>query len=1038
MISLYDLLREKAKITNYQNQTLLNEIMSIKRTEVGVRDQLIKELENQLGKNFYISEECSIKHREHFIKWKGRDQPDILIFNKEFIKIEEENIEYEDVRAIVAVIDTKKFNEDITKDKHIGQLFRYMTDLNINHGFLTNLKDVASHHLTIQRLRKKKSCSDEKEVAKWIVDSITEYYGHLPAPISVERIIETLNESMETLMSYVKTENVEIWEEILKISELEDEALYKNKEEQINARYRGAAFVALSQLLFYIVLRTSRINLQQNFNPKLRQLMVSDGVPDQIQDLLDDIKNEINYNAIYKYEVFPHIPDSASGTIKEIIKNLEGLSNELVIQHDLIGLLFQRLIPFDLRKKLAAYYTKPLAAELLTRLTFETGDETVIDPACGSGTLLVHSYLQKRLLKGIDAKHKKLFSEIAGSDISVFATILASVNLAIQAPGKWTNKVNIFNENAFYLPRAQIERYLPNSIFLKKFKVQTSDGTEVVERSGLIADIVIMNPPFTRGSRLSQEERKILLKTSKIYNLKHGWRDWNLYASFILLAPEFLKVGKNGKISLVLPRSAISTQYMEGVWEKLFMQTNLGVKYIINASLTEISFSDSSEQEILIVLQKGYKKPCNMIQLIKELREYDIEDLVGEIKKIENSSKFPINSEYFEGHQIDQKDFQAMKSREWSFTAPGILELIQKDFIPSDELNFVIVGAGNSSKPVDYFWIPNKYWNLESETDREIQFKQTFDSLKLINNIRKLDEIFPDKKIPELFNNLPRDLNDEIRKDLGKIPEAIWFLFEKIPRNDLRKLLNKIPEIISIPKKYLVKSLVRNLKDIGDQPPLFNDNYPYIFFLNYSEISKNPNEDYFLWGELLKNTLASWVCAPPRTATIFFPVKIRLNTMKTIAFKSPVPLDSARMAGIIFIPINANSETREKIELLFGYLTSSIFLFDYIKKARVVSGALRQLFATDLKALMKFPNFSRLSYDDKKVIIELSKNHNENLTLKNRPIFAELISNAIIDKDGSTLRKLDEAIFKAIKIPTSILDTFYKDILKELSTERIK
>ena len=696
--------------------------MSLKRTEVGVRDQLISELKEKLGNKFYIAEECSIRHREHFIKWKGRDQPDILILNKEFIKIEEDNIEYDDARAVVAVLDTKKFNEDITKDEYTGQLYRYMRDLKVKHGFLTNYKDVRSDNFVIDRLNKKISCSNVKEVAEWIVECITEYYGHLPTPLSIKRIIQELDKSMEQLMRYVKLVDVNIWENILRIIELEDEALYKNEDEKINARYRGAAFVALSQLLFYIILRTSRVNTQQNFNPTLRPLMISDGVPDQIQELLDDVKNEINYNAIYKFKIFPHISDSSSNTLTNIIESLEGLSNELVIQHDLIGLLFQRLIPFDLRKKLAAYYTKSLAAELLTRLTFETGDETVIDPACGSGTLLVQSYLQKRRIKGINSKHNKLLSEIVGSDISVFATILASVNLAIQNPGKWTNKVNIFNENAFNLPQEQIERYIEDILFIKKLKKQTSDGSEVIQRPGLIGDVVIMNPPFTRGNRLTEEERKILLEVSEIYGLNHGWRDWNLYASFILLAPSFLKVGKTGIISLVLPHDAISTKYIEEVWEKLFLHTKLGIKYIINASLTEISFSDSSEQEILIILQKSYKKPCKMIQLRKELKEYDIEDLAEEIKKIEKKDKFPTEIKYFEGHQIDQKKFQSMKSREWSFKPPGILELIQKDFISSEKLNFVIIGAGNSSKPVDYFWIPNKYWELESESDEEFCF----------------------------------------------------------------------------------------------------------------------------------------------------------------------------------------------------------------------------------------------------------------------------------------------------------------------------
>ena len=156
-----------------------------------------------------------------------------------------------------------------------------------------------------------------------------------------------------------------------------------------------------------------------------------------------------------------------------------------------------------------------------------------------------------------------------------------------------------------------------------------------------------------------------------------------------------------------------------------------------------------------------------------------------------------------------------------------------------------------------------------------------------------------------------------------------------------------------------------------DQPPKFNEKYPYIFFLNYTEISNDPEEDYFIWGELLRRTLASWVCAPPRSTRIFFPVKIRLNTMKTIAIHTPDLLDSARVAGIIFIPNDSSPQTKEKMDILFAYLTSSIFLLDYIQKGRIVSGALRQLFSNDLHALMKFPDISQLSEDDVKLISDV-------------------------------------------------------------------
>ncbi len=160
--------------------------------------------------------------------------------------------------------------------------------------------------------------------------------------------------------------------------------------------------------------------------------------------------------------------------------------------------------------------------------------------------------------------------------------------------------------------------------------------------------------------------------------------------------------------------------------------------------------------------------------------------------------------------------------------------------------------------------------------------------------------------------------------------------------------------------------------------------------------------------------------------------------MKTIAIRSPELLDSASVAGIIFVPKHSNPKTKEDMDILFAYLTSSIFLFDYIQKGRVVSGALRQLFSTDLHALMKFPNISQLSNDEKEPILEASRFHNSRISLFDRPVFAKMISDALKKKEDSTIRKLDEAIFTAFNIPIIVLDTLYKEILKELSSKRIK
>ena len=77
---------------------------------------------------------------------------------------------------------------------------------------------------------------------------------------------------------------------------------------------------------------------------------------------------------------------------------------------------------------------------MLTGLTIDSWDETVIDPACGSGTLLVSSYQRKLEMykdENDDNNFKKIHKrfleqEITGIDIMPFASHITTINLAMQ------------------------------------------------------------------------------------------------------------------------------------------------------------------------------------------------------------------------------------------------------------------------------------------------------------------------------------------------------------------------------------------------------------------------------------------------------------------------------------------------------------------------------------------------------------------------------------------------------------------------------
>ena len=190
----------------------------------------------------------------------------------------------------------------------------------------------------------------------------------------------------------------------------------------------GISFFIITQILFYRVVS----NLRKNELQPLEEIKTMKELCTKYFDKIRDI----NYKAIFGIDIVSKLPDSVVPHINVIIITLKSLRPEN-IRGDLIGTIFHDLIPFDIRKRVAAYYTNILATELLANLSINSPEITVSDFACGSGGLLVGAYRRKKALlektrKFEEEDHKKFISQdIYGIDIMPFAANIASCNLAL-------------------------------------------------------------------------------------------------------------------------------------------------------------------------------------------------------------------------------------------------------------------------------------------------------------------------------------------------------------------------------------------------------------------------------------------------------------------------------------------------------------------------------------------------------------------------------------------------------------------------------
>ena len=98
---------------------------------------------------------------------------------------------------------------------------------------------------------------------------------------------------------------------------------------------------------------------------------------------------------------------------------------------DVLKHLYQDLIPKKIRHAVGAYYTPDwLADHLLAQVDYD-GQQTLLDPACGSGTFLVAA-VQMATTRSI--KSDDILSRLYGIDNDPLAILAAKVNLLLNLP----------------------------------------------------------------------------------------------------------------------------------------------------------------------------------------------------------------------------------------------------------------------------------------------------------------------------------------------------------------------------------------------------------------------------------------------------------------------------------------------------------------------------------------------------------------------------------------------------------------------------
>jgi hypothetical protein len=366
---------------------------------------------------------------------------------------------------------------------------------------------------------------------------------------------------------------------------------------------RQTSYLLVNKILFYDLLQIKRPQ-------QLAELKIPEGLLEgsQLQEILQSYFNrvlKIDYKTIYDADFIDTI---AFPNSKEVINEIHDLItilrkyNLARLGFDVIGRIFERIIPIQERHNLGQYFTRPDVVDLIIRFCLKHEDDKVLDPACGAGTFLVRAYHHKKLMNQRQS-HERLLESIWGNDIAKFPAHLSTINLAINDLGIDDNYPRIIKEDFFKL-LVDKDGFILSEKQRKQFLVTLSkDVKEVIYPKKF--DAIVGNPPYTRQEEIEDiegiDKEKLIDSALTFGNKKIAEisKRAGLHAYFFVHGTKFLSDG--GHFGFIVSNSWLDVDYGKGLQE--FFLYNYKIIAILESKV-ERWFEEADINTCIVILQK--------------------------------------------------------------------------------------------------------------------------------------------------------------------------------------------------------------------------------------------------------------------------------------------------------------------------------------------------------------------------------------------------------------------------------------------------
>jgi len=506
---------------------------------------------------------------------------------------------------------------------------------------------------------------------------------------------------------------------------------------------RQMVYRLLARILFYQTLRRHWSSLPQIDLSGLS----ADTANKKLREIFEQAR-QIDWHAVFEEDFSDSIavPDSGIEELDKLIKDLNRF-NFSIMPQDVIGAVFEKLIPYEERHSLGQYFTPENLVDLINAFCVRTVNDYVLDPTCGTGTFLTRAY--DKMKTAGQREHKKLLSQLWGIDIAHFPAQLATINLFRQDLSDFANFPRIISRDFFEVRLGQSFKFPPP-------KVGVDSSFQMIEEKLPEFDAAVGNFPYIRQELIEKQVKgyKSILEDA----LKEDWlRDYpyafvitenelkefkrnhkidfsrigfklsgqaDIYAYLFFHTARFLKEG--GRMGFVTSNSWLDVGY--GYELQKFLLNNFKLVAILE-SRCEPWFEDAAINTIVTIVERCSTKEERDNHIAKFIRvKKRLVELIPWDMKLEASKRwFGLGALVYRIESVGKEHYKIEKEAIVN-TLTGLESYEDDDFrirfIKQGELLDKLVAEGKTSKWGQYLRAPQVYFDIIKEHgDKFVQLK---------------------------------------------------------------------------------------------------------------------------------------------------------------------------------------------------------------------------------------------------------------------------------------------------------------------------